>query len=52
MTNYFTRQAYDSEYITEEVLNELLERTDKISRKTVNLIKTLKTSPNRGIKFD
>jgi len=45
-------RAYDSEYITEEVLNELLERTDKISRKTANLIKTLKTSPNRGIKFD
>ena len=45
-------RAYDSEYITEEVLNELLERTDKISRKTANLMKTLKASSNRGIKFD
>lgn len=42
-------RAYDSDYITHDILNELLERTDKISRKIVSLIKKLKSSSNRGI---
>jgi len=44
-------RAFDSDYISQGILDELLESTDKISRKTTNLIKSLKTSNTRGIKF-
>ena len=45
-------RAFDSKYITQEDLNELLELTDLISRKIANLIKTLKTSDHKGVKYD
>ena len=45
-------RAFDNNYITESDLNELLEPTDKISRKTSNLIKSLKASDHKGVKFD
>ena len=45
-------RAFDSNYISQEVLNELLNRTETISRKTANLIKTLKSSDRKGVKFD
>ena len=45
-------RAFDSSYISQEILNDLLERTDTISRKTTNLIKTLKNSDHKGIKYD
>jgi len=44
-------RAYDSNYITNEELNDLLELTDKISRKTANLIKSLKASDFKGVKY-
>jgi four helix bundle protein len=44
-------RAFDSEYISIETLNELLSRTDEISRKTANLIKSLKESEYKGKKF-
>ena len=45
-------RAFDSNYISQDVLNELLERTDIISRKTTNLIKSLKASEHKGVKYD
>ena len=45
-------RAFDSNYINQEVLDELLELTDTISRKTANLIKSLKTSDHKGVKYD
>jgi len=45
-------RAFDSNYISQETLNELLEKTDIISRKTANLIITLKNSDHKGIKYD
>ena len=45
-------RAFDSDYISQEILDELLERTDTISRKTTNLIKTLKNSDHKGVKYD
>ena len=45
-------RAYDSNYISQEVLDDLLMRTEIISRKTTNLIKTLKTSDHKGVKYD
>ena len=44
-------RAFDSSYFSEEVLNDLLMRTDEISRKLANLISSLKNSEYRGIKF-
>ena len=44
-------RAFDSKYITQEVLDELLNLTDLISRKTANLIKTLKASDHKGVKY-
>jgi len=44
-------RAFDNDYITKEDLNELLALTDKISRKTSNLIKSLKTSDFKGVKY-
>lgn len=44
-------RAFDYDYISEETLNELLEQTDKISKKTSSLIKYLKKSVLKGSKF-
>jgi four helix bundle protein len=44
-------RAFDNKYITEEKLNELLERTDSLSRKTFNLMQHLKNSDIKGIKY-
>jgi four helix bundle protein len=44
-------RAFDFKYITKEILEELLERTDKISRKTTNLIQHLKQSTLKGPKY-
>ena len=44
-------RAFDVKFITEENFNELLERTDKLGRKTFNLINSLKDSDIKGIKF-
>jgi len=45
-------RAFDCNYISQKVLDELLARTDIIARKTANLIKSLKASDNRGMKFN
>jgi four helix bundle protein len=46
-------RAFDSNYISQEVLDDLLIRTETISRKTANLIKILKTSSDhKGVKYD
>jgi four helix bundle protein len=44
-------RAYDNKYITEEKFNELLERTDSLSRKTFKLMEYLKNSDIKGIKY-
>ena len=44
-------RAFDVKYISEETLNELLERTDSLSRKSYNLMQHLKTSDIKGIKY-
>ena len=44
-------RAFDFDYISEEKLNDLLEQTDKISKKTSSFIKHLKGSTIRGSKF-
>ena len=44
-------RALDSKHITEEKLNELLERTDSLSRKTYNLMQHLKNSDIKGLKY-
>jgi four helix bundle protein len=45
-------RAFDSNYISQDILNDLLERTDKILRKITNLIKSLKTSEYKGVKYE
>jgi len=45
-------RAFDSNYISQKDLDEFLERTDAISRKISNLIKTLKSSNLKGVKYD
>jgi four helix bundle protein len=45
-------RAFYSNYISQNTLNELLRQTDTVSRKTANLIKSLKSSEHRGIKYD
>jgi four helix bundle protein len=45
-------RAFDSNYISQNVLNTLLNMTDTISRKTANLIKTLKVSEYKGVKYN
>ncbi len=45
-------RAFDSNYISKETLEELLSQTDTISRKTANLIKSLKASDNKGMKYN
>lgn len=44
-------RAYDWKYISEEKFKELLERTEKLSRKTINLMHHLKTSSQKGSKY-
>jgi four helix bundle protein len=45
-------RAFDSKYITQEELDKLLEQTDLLLRKTANLIKSLKASDHKGVKYD
>jgi hypothetical protein len=45
-------RVFDNNYITEEQLNELLERTDSLSRKTYNLMQHLKTSDLKNTIMD
>jgi four helix bundle protein len=45
-------RAFDSDYITREELDELLRRTETLARKTATLIKSLKASDHKGIKYD
>lgn len=45
-------RAFDSNYISSETHNTLLEKTDTLARKIANLIKSLKLSDRRGIKYD
>jgi four helix bundle protein len=44
-------RAYDCKYITQEELDNLLERTDSLSRKTFNLMQRLKNSEIKGTKY-
>ncbi|MDO9580438.1 MAG: four helix bundle protein [Bacteroidales bacterium] len=44
-------RAYDWNYISEIQFNELLERTEKLTRKTINLMHHLKTSSLKGSKY-
>ncbi len=44
-------RSFDWEYISEIQFNELLERTDKLSRKTSNLMAHLKNSGRKGKKY-
>jgi four helix bundle protein len=45
-------RSFDFDYITNEILEGLLERTDKISRKISNFIGYLKNAPYKGHKFN
>ena len=44
-------RALDTKYITKVQLNDLLERTDTLSRKTYNLMQHLKNSDIKGLKY-
>ncbi len=44
-------RAFDFKYISGEQLNDLLERTDALSRKTFSLMHHLKTSEIKGPKY-
>lgn len=44
-------RAFDNSYILEKRFNELLERTDSLSRKTYNLMQHLKNSDFKGLKY-
>lgn len=44
-------RAFDCSYITNDELTVLLEKTDKISRKIVNLINSIKNSEMKGPKY-
>jgi len=44
-------RAFDWRYISENQFNEFMEQTDKLSRKTANLMAHLKTSPRKGTKY-
>ncbi|MHC1703433.1 MAG: four helix bundle protein [Tenuifilaceae bacterium] len=47
-----TYRAFDSNYIGKIECDDLLNRTEMLSRKTANLIKYLKSSPQKGPKYD
>ena len=44
-------RAFDNNYISETQFNDLLERTDRLSRKTSNLMQHLKNSDKKGSKY-
>jgi four helix bundle protein len=44
-------RAFDWRYISELDFKDLLERTDKLSRKTANLMNHLKNSTRKGLKY-
>jgi four helix bundle protein len=44
-------RAFDFKYINEGELNALLEKTDRLSRKTFNLMQHLKKSDIKGLKY-
>jgi four helix bundle protein len=44
-------RAFDSRYITQEILDELLERTVELSQQISNFIKYLQSSSYKGEKF-
>jgi four helix bundle protein len=44
-------RAFDNKYITEDKFKELLERTDSLSRKIYNLMKHVKNSDIKGLKY-
>ena len=44
-------RAFDCQYIDKEALNEILEITDKLCRKTSNFMKYLKSSEIKGPKY-
>jgi four helix bundle protein len=45
-------RGYDQAYITQEQFNEILSKTDLLSRKTSNLIKHLKGTSYKGPKYE
>ncbi len=45
-------RAFDCNYLTKDELDELLSSTDMLSRKITNLIKRLKESEHKGVKYD
>ena len=44
-------RAFDVKYISKETFDELLERTDSLSRKTYNLMQHIKKSDLKGFKY-
>lgn len=44
-------RAYDAGYIPEDIHMEILERTDKLSRKIHNFMQHLKSSEYKGLKY-
>jgi four helix bundle protein len=44
-------RAFDYKYISDEKLDEMLERTDSLSRKTYNLMQHNKRSEIKGLKY-
>lgn len=44
-------RAFDCKYINENQFNDLLERTERLSRKTYNLMQHLKISDIKGLKY-
>ncbi|MDO9340966.1 MAG: four helix bundle protein [Bacteroidales bacterium] len=44
-------RAFDCKYITENQFNDLLDRTESLSRKTYNLMQHLKNSDIKGLKY-
>ena len=45
-------RAFDSSYISKDELDDLLERTDEISRKIANLMKHLRSTSYNGPKYN
>ena len=45
-------RAYDFDYITEEELNNLLEKTETLGKRTGSFMRYLKSSSHKGTKFD
>jgi len=51
MTDYFTGQAYDYEYIDQDTLNELINKTTTLSKQIAGFMSYLKKSNLKGTKF-